>query len=96
MSTSLPHPYSNIYPEDPEDCCHYVCYTPSTQPGGGRPNHQPVYTADQMREYARTVAIESVRLYGEKLLEAADEWAEYVEADSAPMTLRKYLERAVE
>lgn len=50
----LPRPYSNIYPEDLEDCCHYICYTPSTQPGGGRPNHQPVYTAGQMRAYARS------------------------------------------
>jgi len=49
----LPKPYSNIYPENEDDCCHYICYSPSTQPGGGRPNHQPVYTADQMREYSK-------------------------------------------
>lgn len=30
----------------------------------------------------------------EAVLDAADEWAQYVEADTAPMTLRKYLERA--
>lgn len=48
----LPEPYSNIYPADEEECCHFICYTPGTQPGGGRPNHQPVFTADQMRQYA--------------------------------------------
>lgn len=31
----------------------------------------------------------------EALLDAADEWAQYVEVDTAPMTLRKYLERAI-
>lgn len=31
----------------------------------------------------------------EAILGAADEWANYVEADAAPMTLRKYLERAL-
>ena len=56
----LPAPYSNIYPHHKDDGCHYVCYSPSTQPGDGRPNHQPVYTADQIREYAKQ-AVEAER-----------------------------------
>ncbi|WP_428851322.1 hypothetical protein [Imbroritus primus] len=31
----------------------------------------------------------------EALLDAADEWANYVDVDRAPMTLRKYLEQAM-
>lgn len=46
----LPKPYSNIYPPDDEECCHYICYSPSAQPGGGRAEHQPVFTLKQMYE----------------------------------------------
>ena len=47
----LPEPYSNIYPMNDEGF-HGVCFTPAFQPGHGRPNHQPVFTADDMRDFA--------------------------------------------
>ena len=55
VNVPLPKPYSNIYPEDDVEGCHYICYSPAVQPGGGIPNHQPVFTANQMHEHAARV-----------------------------------------
>lgn len=54
---------------------------------------QPLYTHPapiQQEERTQLAALQ------EKILDAADEWAGYVEVDTAPMTLRKYLEQAIE
>jgi hypothetical protein len=50
----------------------------------------PVGTGERIRRLERVNA-ELV----EALLDEADEWARYVVEDTAPMTLRKYLERKV-
>lgn len=46
----LPTPYSHIYPLS-EDGHHEVCFTPSSQPPADFAQHQPVFTAEQMRDY---------------------------------------------
>lgn len=49
----MPEPYSHIYPMDEETGTHAVCFTPSHQPGGGLAPHQPIYTAEHMRDFLR-------------------------------------------
>lgn len=64
-----------------------------------------LYTADQMRTYARAALdlhakrgseapLPDERAAFEDLLDAAEEWERFVDVDRAPMNLRKWLERA--
>lgn len=46
----LPTPYAHVYPLS-EEGHHEVCFTPSSQPPADSPQHQPVFTAEQMHEY---------------------------------------------
>jgi len=64
----LPEPHSNIYPMDEEECCHSVCFTPSVQPGGGRPEHYPVFASDQVR----AIQLETARAVQEACAKVCD------------------------
>lgn len=46
----LPTPYAHVYPLSKEGH-HEVCFSPSSQPPAHEPQHQPVFTAEQMLEY---------------------------------------------
>lgn len=59
----LPPAYWHIYPLD-DDCKHDVCFTPSTQ--GVNRTPQPVFTADQIRAFARDAVEQDRARRGER------------------------------
>lgn len=104
----LPEPYSNIYPMN-DDGFHGVCFTPKFQPGGGHPNHQPVFTVVHMRAYvdadrAAHAPADSVLNVADSVLNVADqctatatsELAASILVDGGRGTLRQLLNDAAD